>query len=234
MAQRSSIAPHEIIRGVGRPKVTKDIAANAPYFNPSRGQHHIRDLWRNDKIIGSSLGDEMCGAIWLAVKDGALRKIDGVDFRMAFITGLRMRKWRLHSGHPFLGPDGLVLDLDEIEGIKGMDGEESFGGLMVGGVRTVQTQPSPLKTITQLRNHPRFGQWRSELLYRGGDKGNSLNSALDGLVQFTPPPPGLPGLPTPKHGYEEPPSRAKKAMSRRLKLTKTQRTRESLKLRRRE
>jgi hypothetical protein len=153
--------------------------SNAILYNPEPGTVHVQDMHRDASLHNQQLSDLAIGMLWFGLVESVIPQTDVCDFYIVFLPHLRFREPRSHYGRPFLGPDDRVVVLR---------GEPMVGsndnGLLI----------SPLNHIGILR-HPNYQQWISNLIFRGGDRNNSLYHAgiMARTIRPPPSPPAAPG-----------------------------------------
>ncbi|RDL34484.1 uncharacterized protein BP5553_07612 [Venustampulla echinocandica] len=117
-------------------------------------------MHRDETNHGRQLSDYAVGMLWYGLIESVITQTDVCDFRMHFQSNLRFRAPRQHHGAAFLGPDSLVVTIR--------------GEPMNGGDATLGVSPLGGQAIL---DHPGYPQWISSLLFRGGERYNSLYHA---------------------------------------------------------
>ena len=147
-------------------RATPRARRKATFYDPDPGTVHVLDMHRDHSLHYHRLSDHAVGMLWYGLIESAITQTDVCDFRMSFENNLKFREPRDHDGRPFLGPDGLTITLRN-EPMNG--GDDSLQTSALSGA--------------EILNHPNYKTWVSNLLYRGGERTNSLHH--EGIIAGT-------------------------------------------------
>jgi len=138
-------------------RISSSILSAAPLYDPPLGTVHVLDMYRDTSLHGNRLSDQAVGILWFGLKECILTQTEVCAFYTVFMPHYISRQGRTHEGNPLIAPDGKVYVIR----CEAMNGGDS------------SLPVSPLNGHTILL-HPGYDAWISTLLFRSGNRLNSL------------------------------------------------------------